>query len=216
MAGYIDRRITAPPMTDGRRDQRPFNIVQQYLPGLILSTILNTVKEMGDPYQARPGLGGMTAYPSKTIAVACIMMEAEMKTYRKMVGYLGMHPDLVSRIGLSGIPSKSTIRRAYGLIPESYLREVHLRITGDIVAGSLAGDSTGYSGNRFVRWFSIRHSQAKTKRGWIKLHSIIDIATRAIPGYHVTDGYTSDIEVVARSHIKSGRLTHESLTAMAA
>ena len=40
-------------MTDGRRDQRPFNIVQQYLPGLILSTILNTVKEMGDPYQAR-------------------------------------------------------------------------------------------------------------------------------------------------------------------
>ena len=36
-------------MTDGRRDQRPFNIVQQYLPGLILSTILNTVKEMGDP-----------------------------------------------------------------------------------------------------------------------------------------------------------------------
>ncbi len=40
---------------------------------------------------------------------------------------------------------------------------------------------------------SIRHSQAKTKRGWIKLHSIIDIATRAILDYHVTDGYTSDI-----------------------
>ena len=180
-------------MTDGRRDQRPFNIVQQYLPGLILSTILNTVKEMGDPYQARPGLGGMTAYPPKAMAAVCIMMEAEMKTYRKMVGYLRMHPDLVSRIGLSRIPSKSTIWRAYGLIPESYLREVHLRITGDIVASSLAGDSTGYSGNRFVRWFSIRHSQAKTKRGWIKLHSIIDIATRAILDYHVTDGYTFDI-----------------------
>ena len=180
-------------MTGGRRDQRPFNIVQQYLPGLILSTILNAIKEMGDPYQARPGLGGMTAYPPKAMAVVCIMMEAEMKTYRKMVGYLRMHPDLVSRIGLSGIPSKSTMWRAYGLIPESYLREVHLRITGDIVAGSLAGDSTGYSGNRFVRWFSIRHGQAKTKRGWIKLHSIIDIATRAILDYHVTDGYTSDI-----------------------
>ena len=30
----------------------PFKLVQQYLPGLILSIILNTVKEMGDPYQA--------------------------------------------------------------------------------------------------------------------------------------------------------------------
>ena len=107
-----------------------------------------------------------------------------MKTYRKMVGYLRMHPDLVSRIGLSGIPSKSTIWRAYGLIPESYLREVHLRITGDIVTGSLAMTAPA-TGNRFVRWFSIRHSQAKTKRGWIKLHSIIDIATRAILGYQV-------------------------------
>ena len=180
-------------MKKGKRDQRPYELVQQHLSGLILNTILKIVEDLGDPYQAKPGLGDMTAYLPKAMAVVCILMEAETKTYRKMVGYLRMHPDLVSRIGLSGIPSKSTTWRAYGLIPESYLREVHLRITGDIVAGSLAGDSTGYSGNRFVRWFSIRHSQAKTKRGWIKLHSIIDIATRAILDYHVTDGYTSDI-----------------------
>ena len=93
-------------MTDGRRDQRPFNIVQQYLLGLILSTILNTVKEMGDSYQAGPGLGGMTAYPL-AMAVVCIMMEAEMKTYRKMVGYLRMHPHLVSRIHCPGYPPRA-------------------------------------------------------------------------------------------------------------
>ena len=63
----------------------------------------------------------------------------------------------------------------------------------DIVAGSLAGDSTGYSGNRFVRWFSIRHGRTETRRGWIKLHSIIDIAARAILDYHITDGYAADI-----------------------
>ena len=79
------------------------------------------------------------------------------------------------------------------MIPEPYLREAHLRIVRDIVAGSLAGDSTGYSGNRFVRWFSIRHDRTETKRGWIKLHSIIDISTRAILDYHVTDGYAADI-----------------------
>ena len=180
-------------MTDTKRDQRPYNMVQQCLPGLILNTILETIKEMDDPYQARPGLGGMTAYPPKAMATVCILMEAEMRTYRKMVGYLRMHPDVVCRIGLSKVPSKSTIWRAYGMIPESYLRKIHLRIMRGIVAGSLAGDSTGYSGNRFVRWFSIRHGRAETKRGWIKLHSIIDIATRAILDYYITDGYAADI-----------------------
>jgi transposase len=79
------------------------------------------------------------------------------------------------------------------MIPEPYLREAHTRIVRDIVAGSPAGDSTGYSGNRFTRWFSIRHGRTKTKRGWIKLHSIIDISTRAILDCHITDGYAADI-----------------------
>ena len=116
-----------------------------------------------------------------------------MKTYRKIVGYLRMHPDVVRRIGLPGVPSKSTIWRAYGMIPESYLHEIHLRIVRDITTNSLAGDSTGYSSNRFTRWFSVRHGQAKAKRSWIKLHSIIDISTRVIMDYHITDGYAADI-----------------------
>ena len=33
-----------------------------------------------DPYVAKPGLGGMTAYPPKAMAVICIMKEAEMRT----------------------------------------------------------------------------------------------------------------------------------------
>ncbi len=169
-------------------------MVQQYLPGLILNTILEIVREMGDPYQTKPGLGGMTAYPPKAMAVVCILMEAEMKTCRKMVGYLIMHPDVVCRIGLSGVPSKNTIWRAYGRIPESYLREVHMRIVHDITTGSLAGDSTiCYSGNRFTKWFNIRHDRTETKRGWIKLHGIIDITTRAILDYHIADGYAADI-----------------------
>ena len=132
---------------------------------LILNTVLKTVEEMDDPYQANPGLGGMTAYPPKAMAVICIMKEAEMRTYGKMAGYLRMNPDLVRKIGLSKIPSKSTMWRACGMIPEAYLRKIHMRIIDGIVAGSLAGDSTGYSDNSLVRWFSIRHDQAMTKRG---------------------------------------------------
>ena len=181
-------------MTKTKRDQRPFDTVRLYLPGPILNTTPETVRVMDDPCQAKPGLGGMTAYPPKAMAVVCILMEAEMKTYRKMVGYLKMHPDVVRRIGLSGVPSKNTIWRAYGRIPGSYLREAHLRIVRDVTTGSPAGSSTiCHPGNRFTGWFSIRHDRTETKRGWIKLHSIIDVSARAIPDCHVADGYAADI-----------------------
>ena len=169
-------------------------MVQQHLPGLILGTILRIVEDLGDPYQAKPGLGGMAVCPPKSMAVVCILMEAKARTYREMVGHLRINPNLVRRVELPRIPSKSTIWRAYGMIPETYLREVHTRIIGDVmVTGSLAGDSTGYSSSRFVRWFSIRHDQVRLKRGWVKLHSIVDVSTRTVLDYLVTDGYTSDI-----------------------
>ena len=48
-------------------------MVQQYLPGPMPNTILETVGEMGDPCQARPGPGGMTAYPPRAMAAVCIL-----------------------------------------------------------------------------------------------------------------------------------------------
>ena len=53
-------------------------MVQQYLPGLILNTILKIIAEMDDPYQTKPGLGGMTAYPPKAMGIVCMLMKAEM------------------------------------------------------------------------------------------------------------------------------------------
>ena len=49
-------------MTAKKRDQRQYDLVQQYLPGLILNTILEIIQEIGDPYVAKPGLGGMATY----------------------------------------------------------------------------------------------------------------------------------------------------------
>ena len=168
-------------MKKTKRDQRQYDPVQQRLPGLMLNTILKIVEDLGDPYQAKPGLGGMTAYPPKAMAVVCILMGAEARTYRKMANHLKMNRSLAMKAGLPKIPSKSTIWRAYGMIPEPYLREAHTRIIGGImVTGSLAGDSTGYSSSRFVRWFGIRHDQIGLKRGWVKLHSIVDISTKAV------------------------------------
>ena len=55
----------------------------------------------------------MTAYPPRVMAVVCILMEAEARTHRKMVGHLRMNRSLAMKIGLPKIPSKSTIWRAY-------------------------------------------------------------------------------------------------------
>ena len=91
------------------------------------------------------------------------------------------------------IPSKSAIVRAYGLIPDQYLAEAHRRAICEISAGSVAGDSTGYSDSSFVRWYDVRTDSVKTKRGWIKLHSIIDIRARVVLDYLVTTSCVADI-----------------------
>ena len=74
-------------MSERKRDQRQYDLIQQYLPGLILNTILKMVNDLGDPYTAKPGLGGMIAYLPRAMATVCIAMKAKRKTYRKMVGH---------------------------------------------------------------------------------------------------------------------------------
>ena len=44
-------------MTAKKRDQPYPDLVQQYLPGLILNTMLGIIPDLGDPYVARLGLG---------------------------------------------------------------------------------------------------------------------------------------------------------------
>ena len=153
---------------------------------------MRPISYLGDPYTAKPGLGGMAAYPPRAMAAVCIVMEAERKTYRKMVGHLRNNRDTVVKIGLRKIPSKSTIARAYGLIPDRYLAEVHHRAICEISAGSVAGDSTIYSDSGFVRWYDVRTDSVKTKRGWVKLHSIIDIRTMVVLDYLVTASNVAD------------------------
>ena len=43
-------------MTPKRREQRQYDLVQQYLPGFILNTILRVIQELGDPYRAQSSI----------------------------------------------------------------------------------------------------------------------------------------------------------------
>ena len=57
------------------------------------------------------------------------------------------------------------IPRSYGLIPEWYLVHVHQTVIREVDAGSLAGDSTGFSYLRFVRWFDVMADKFRAKKG---------------------------------------------------
>ena len=76
-------------MTAKKRDQRQYDLVQQYLPGLIRNTILGIIPELGDQYVAMSGLGGMAAYRLDAMGIVCIMLEAERTTYRRIVAFSG-------------------------------------------------------------------------------------------------------------------------------
>ena len=188
-------------LTGKKRDQRPYELFKKYSHGLILNTVLSVVDELGDPYEAKPGVGGMNAYSPKIMAAVCLFMEAADKTRRGMSSYLRFHQDTAGKMGLCRIPSKSTISRAYGLIPEECLARANALITGRIGAGSRAGDSTGYSNNRYRRWLDERTN--KVRMGWNKLHAVIDIRTGAIIDYMVTPGNVADVTAM---RIMLGRL----------
>ena len=87
---------------------------------------------------------------------------------------------------LAKIPSKSTTARSYRLIPKWYLVKAHQVVIREVEAGPLAGDSTGYSYLRFVRWFDVRADAFRIRKGWVKLHVIVEIRTRVITDYMVT------------------------------
>ena len=88
-----------------------------------------------------------------------------------------MHSNIAKEMGFSEIPSKSTIARAYSLIPDDYLVQIHKLCIKSIERYNKAGDATGYSNNRSRVWCDVRSSKdVKTRKDWNKLHVIIDIA----------------------------------------
>ena len=57
-------------MTAKKRDQPHHDLVQQYLPSLIPDTVLGITRELGYPYDVKPGLGGMTPADAVGITIS--------------------------------------------------------------------------------------------------------------------------------------------------
>ena len=178
-----------------KRDQRSYEIVQKYRSGLFLNVLISIIGELPDPYTVKAGVGGMMAYSPKMMAAVCFMLEFERTTYRSMADRLRSNHSMAKKIGFaSATPSRSTISRAYGLIPESYFELVHRHIIATIGIGhAVAVDSTGFSIRRNVRWLDHKTDKVKVKREWLKLHAIIDVNTRTVLEYLISEKNVADV-----------------------
>ncbi len=73
-------------MTETKKGTNDHLAGSRDLPGLILATMTRIVNGMDEPYILNPG--GKKGYPPRTMAIVCIMLDAERRTYRKMARFL--------------------------------------------------------------------------------------------------------------------------------
>ena len=182
--------------SDEKRDQRAYDLVKGRLSGLILNTMVRIVGGLDAPYVNRPGIGGPRGHPPRAMAVACMIRDAERKTFHGAASYLRAHRDVAEKIGFGpgGTPGAGTINDAHARMPESYFYEVHKRAVPGPERGRVhAGDATGIAERRSDRRVDFRTDRARRRKGWIKLHAVIDAGSRVTTDYFVTRSRVSDI-----------------------
>lgn len=179
-----------------KRDQRAYDLFQKYRFTFVLHILIIIVNKLDEPYTLKPSVSGVHGYPPRAMAIVIFMMEELHLTYRGAVGYLNGHCEKLKAIGLDKIPSKSTIHRNSAKIPDGYYRQMHFKVIMGIVTGNIAGDSSGFSVRKFIPWFSVKKDAKMWKKGWRKLHILIDIRTRVILEYRITHAYRADSPVM--------------------
>ena len=165
----------------------------EYPLDMLVVILMDIVEQLGDPYTLKPCVSGVRGYSPKVMVVVVALGERWNGGYRRTSANLRSHGELLKRLGLPRAPSKSAICAACKRIPESYMHELNGIVTAGIVPHDVAGDSTGMSNRRKVAWFDVRADSAKTKRSWIKLHTLIDVATRVVLLIKVTEGSAGDL-----------------------
>lgn len=179
-----------------RRDQRAYELFNKYSLDLIVATLLPAVEMMGDPYVLKPCVSGVRGYPPKAMAIVVALSEYSNVGYRRTHALMCKNHTLLGKLGLSQMPSKSTIGDAYQKIPKYYLNKLNDILVKSIDVKSVAGDSTAMSNDRNLAWVSVRTADRKSKKGWIKIHTLIDIKTRTILKAVITKGTAGDAPVM--------------------
>lgn len=175
-----------------KRDQRAYELFNKYSEDIFVSLLLPVVEEMGDPYTLKPCVSGVRGYPPKIMATIVALCEYSNAGYRRTHSMLHANPTMRARLGLPGIPSKSAIGAAYKRMPKDYLDRLNDTLVEQIDVKSVAVDSTAMSSDHNPAWMSVRTADKKNKKGCIKIHTLIDIKTRAILKVMITKGTAGD------------------------
>lgn len=128
--------------------------------------------------------------------VAACMVRTVEKIFHVATLYLRAHPDMAEKIEFESgsMPSGSTISDAYTRIPKLYFYKIHEKVASGLKLSRVhADDITGVSERRSDKWVDFRTKKVRYRKGWIKLHAVIDVALRVNTDYFVTRSRVSDI-----------------------
>ena len=178
-----------------RRDAKAYDAVTEG--GRI--KILLMIMELMDmlhmvPYELGVGFGGRRGYDPKKMFAIIVLKTLVGESCRGMVGYLNDHPDVCRMLAMPSIPSKNTIARAYKKISSRYVCIMTRLIAAEIEIGDTATDSTGKSKNMYEPWRTVNKADG-LRKGYLKLHAMIDTTTRLIIDLEVTKSNVSDITI---------------------
>ena len=67
---------------------------------------------------------------------------------------------------------------------------------------------------KLIRWFDVRADKFRTKKGWVKMHTIVEIRIKVIIDYRVTGSTAADITglytMIDRRGLGTGRFCLDS------
>ena len=177
-----------------RRDPHAYDYVETLGRKRLLELIQEIIDIAGEPpYEIGVGLGGRRGYPPYLMLALIIYKTLENLSSRKLEGRLEDDPELRDMLGFGdGHPRKSAICNAYSRISPEYLRRVNMILVAEIKRGSLACDSTGVSNNKLEPWSTVKKADGKRK-GYKKLHVLLDIDSRVAIDIEVTGAEIADI-----------------------
>ena len=106
------------------RDWRLDNEFSKVKKAMFYDEVIAAVDARPPPWADRTGRRGRPGFGARELAKCVIVMTEEGLSVRDMVAHLHAHPDLLRRIGLDDVPSKSTLARARRRLPTQYLRSL--------------------------------------------------------------------------------------------
>jgi SWIM zinc finger/Transposase DDE domain len=62
-----------------------------------------------------------------------------------------------------------------------------------VIESKFAVDSTGFSTNKFARWFDEKYGTEKKKAEWIKVHAMIGVQTNVVCSCEISDAHDSTL-----------------------